>query len=96
MVPNLEIIPKNASSSCNILVIFIDSRSAHALKVKIVKVLLLLMHIKARIHIFRDDEQDHKLSLKSENESFRLHRAEKLTFEYLSCPPGDDIFLEFV
>ena len=52
---------------------------------------LLLKRTEAHIHIFRDVWQDHKLSLRSERESFGLHWAEKFMFEYKSC---HDLFLE--
>ena len=79
LVPNLEIILQNVSSSYKILIKFLDSWSAHDLIVTIFKVLLLLRRAEAGIQAFRDERQDHKLSLR------RLWPAEKFTFEYWLC-----------
>ena len=84
MVPNLKIILKNVSSSYKILVIFLDSSFAHALKVTIFKVLLLPSRAKAGIQTSRGERKDHNLSLTIERESIRLGPAEKVTFQHWS------------
>ena len=64
------------------LVKFLASLSKHAIKVTFLKVLPRKI---TPTHTFMNEEQDHKLSLRSEKESTGLAQAGKFTFEYWSC-----------
>ena len=63
MVPNLEIILWNVSTSYRTLAKFLDSWLAHALKVNIFQGLLLLRRAKAVIQTCRDKIKDPKLAV---------------------------------
>ena len=72
--PKLDIIHGNSSISLKILIKFLDNLSMLALKVTILKLILLLRRLITHTHTFRNEGQDYKLSLIS-------NRAEKFTFE---------------
>ena len=78
LVPNLEKILQNVSSSYKILVKFLAGESAHAPKVTIFKVLLLKNGKDWGNQTFRDESQDHDLGLGSERESTEHNQAKKL------------------
>ena len=85
LVPNLEIIPWNVFNCYKILIKF-NSLDAHALKVTIFKVILLLRRKKTQTHTFRGDQQDHNPSLRSERESIRFGPAEKFSLSIGHVP----------